>query len=163
MTHASRRWRRANTWWGMPVVSVTRLHVRRWRYLAPFVISVLRIKRQIERSPGFIEGLLSAAPPFEFWTLTAWRSGGEMRAFRNAAAHAKAMKKLLEWCDEASYAHWEQASDALPPMPDAIEKLRSIGSLSKVRHPSPLQQRGDLVGIRSPRPGQRLRSRAQAL
>jgi Domain of unknown function (DUF3291) len=147
----------------MPIISITRLHVRRWRYLPPFVLSVLRINRQVERSPGFIEGLLSAAPPFEFWTLTAWRSESDMRSFRNAAAHAEAMKKLLEWCDEASYAHWEHGSDVLPSMQEAIEKLRSGGRLSKVRHPSPRQQRGDLVGSRVPRPGQRLRSRGAAV
>jgi len=47
-------------------------------------------------------------------------------------------------------------------MAEAIEKLRSGGKLSKVRHPSPRQQRGDLTGTRIPRPGQRLRSRFAA-
>jgi Domain of unknown function (DUF3291) len=141
------------------IVSVTRLHVRRWRYLPSFVASVLRINRQVERSAGFVAGLLSAAPPFEFWTLTLWRDEVSMRAFRNAGVHARAMKDLLEWCDEASYAHWEQDGDALPHMSHAIDKLRSSGRLSKVRHPSPLHQSGQTMGTRTPRPGQRLRNR----
>ncbi len=37
--------------------------------------------------------------------MTLWDGEGEMRAFRNSGPHAVAMRKLLDWCDEASFTH----------------------------------------------------------
>jgi hypothetical protein len=37
-----------------------------------------------------------------------------MKAFRGTAPHAKVMPRLVEWCDEASYAHWTPTGAARP-------------------------------------------------
>ena len=70
----------------MPVVSVTRLRVRSWRFL-----------------PGF----------FLF-----------------------AMRKLLEWCDEAALVRWTQPESELPVWTEAHRRLVQEGRPSKVNHPS---------------------------
>lgn len=59
-----------------------------------------------------------------------------MRAYRITGAHLRAMPKLLNWCDEASVAHWEDEGEELPNSPTVQERMRAIGRTSKVRHPS---------------------------
>lgn len=63
----------------------------------------------------------------------------------------KAMPKLLRWCDEASYVHWEQVDETAPTPDVAIERLRREGKLSKVNAPSARQKAGDTVGSVGPR------------
>jgi hypothetical protein len=46
------------------------------------------------------------------------------------------MPYLLDWCDEASVAHWEQADETLPSWTEADRRMRQSGRASKVRHPS---------------------------
>ena len=46
------------------------------------------------------------------------------------------MPKLAEWCDEATYIHWEQASDEAPDLKSAYDRLVAEGVVSRVKHPS---------------------------
>jgi hypothetical protein len=62
-----------------------------------------------------------------------------MRVYRGSGAHMKAMPKLLDWCDEASIAHWEQESNELPDWVDAHRRMVAEGRMSKVKHPSEAQ------------------------
>ena len=59
-----------------------------------------------------------------------------MKAFRGSGAHAAVMPRLLKWCDEASYAHWEAAPAEVPGWPEAYEHLLKDGRLSRVENPS---------------------------
>ncbi len=65
-----------------------------------------------------------------------WESERTMKAFRGSAPHAKVMPRLVEWCDEASYAHWTTGA-SVPPWPEVYEHLVAEGRLSRVAHPSP--------------------------
>ncbi len=60
-----------------------------------------------------------------------------MKAFMHATPHGPAMRKLLEWCDEASLVHWTQDTAELPSWEVAHERLERDGRPSKVNHPSP--------------------------
>jgi hypothetical protein len=143
----------------MPFVSVTRLHLASVWSFPGFLIYTLSSSRQARRSPGFITGWFTNDSEWAFWTSTVWQSAEAMRAFRNSGVHLKAMPKLLHWCDEASFAHWEQAAD-IPPGPEvAYDRLAREGKLSKVAAPSARQQAGEKVGRVKPRPGQTLRPR----
>jgi hypothetical protein len=68
--------------------------------------------------------------------MTAWESGESMRQFMTSGAHKAAMPGLLEWCDEASVVHWEQAQGELPTWTEADRRMRAEGRASKVRHPT---------------------------
>ena len=59
-----------------------------------------------------------------------------MKAFMHAAPHGPAMRRLLEWCDEASLVHWPQDDPELPDWAEAHRRLESEGRPSKVHHPS---------------------------
>ena len=94
-------------------------------------------RRQVTRVPGFLGGRLLMDAGWTFWTLTAWESERAMKAFRGSGPHAKVMPRLVEWCDEASYAHWIPAGTSVPSWPEAHEHLVAEGRLSRVAHPSP--------------------------
>ena len=120
----------------MPFVSVTRLRLRSVRYLIPFVIYALLSSRQARRSRGNLGLKLLRDANQTFWTLTAWQDEEAMRSFMMSGSHRRAMPKLLDWCDEASVAHWKQETSELPAWGQAHHKLVEQGRPSKVRQPS---------------------------
>ena len=136
----------------MAFVSVTRLRVRSIWFLLPFSLATLRSRNQLIRAPGFIEGRLTIEFPFAFWTMTSWKSQEDMRRFRNAAPHLEAMRRLPNWCDEASYVHWEQRATQLPPIDDVYLLLRNQGITSKVSHPTAAHAAGQTTSSKKPRP-----------
>jgi len=123
----------------MVFISVTRLRVRSWRFVPQFIWHALKTGRQVERASGFIGGRVLREARNAFWTLTAWEDETAMRAYRNAGAHRDVMPKLLEWCDEASVAHWSQDNLELPDWQESHRRMVEAGRLSKVKHPSPAQ------------------------
>jgi len=143
----------------MPVVSVTRLHLASILAFPGFLRYSFASSRQARRSPGFIAGWLSTDSEWAFWTSTVWTTPDAMRAFRNSGTHMKAMPKLLHWCDEASFTHWDQADPVAPGVDTAYERLAREGKLSKVNAPSPRQMAGQTVGRVKPRVGQGLAPR----
>jgi hypothetical protein len=120
----------------MPVVSVTRVRIRSWRYMIPFAIYSLRAVRQVRRAPGFLGGWLGQSRGWGMWTVTVWRDEAALKHYRDHDAHKVAMPKMLEWGDEGAMARYEQA-DANPPSPAAArDALASRGRTSKVRYPT---------------------------
>ena len=144
----------------MPFISVTRLHLRSWRYFPGFVVYTMAAARQVRRAEGFIEGTLGGDPERGNWTITMWRDEAAMRDYRNSGPHLQAMPKLLNWCDEASFAHWTDETGRLPSGPAALERLRSAGRTSKVRHPSPRHEAGRTAGDHPPVTGLSLKPKA---
>jgi heme-degrading monooxygenase HmoA len=121
----------------MPVVSITRLRVRTWWYLPPFFVEAYRTARQAARSEGSLGVRLLRDRHRTFWTSTLWSSEASMKAFMHAAPHGPAMRKLLDWCDEAALVHWTQDSPDLPAWDEAHRRLQQDGRLSKVHYPTP--------------------------
>ncbi|HXZ81258.1 MAG TPA: DUF3291 domain-containing protein [Terriglobales bacterium] len=124
----------------MPVVSITRLRVRSWRYLLPFVFYALRAYRQAKNSQGNLAVSLLREADRTFWTRTVWTTDSAMKDFMLAGAHRQVMRKLLEWCDEAALIHWDQESDREPDWDEAHQRLQAGGRRSKVNHPSPAHE-----------------------
>ena len=120
----------------MPLVSVTRLRVRAWRFLPSFVVLAMRSDRQARRADGNHGTSLLAEAHRTFWTLTAWTDQSALRAFMVDGAHGRGMRKLKTWCDEAAVAHWTQANSDLPTWAEAHQRLQAEGRRSKVRFPS---------------------------
>lgn len=94
--------------------------------------------------------------------MTVWESEADMRAFRNSGAHLKAMPRLLRWCDEASYVHWDVEDGTLPAVAEVYARLRDGGQTSKVHHPSAAQQAGRTVASTPPLGALHLRPRRSA-
>ena len=141
----------------MPVVSVTRLRLRSLRHLPGFLWYTYQSRRQLSRSAGFLGGVVANAPGRTFWTTTAWTDDASMKRFRDASWHKKAMPRLLDYCNEASLAHWTQDSADLPIAVAMLERLKTSGRVSKVRHPTPGHAAGQTVPDgHAPRPGIRI-------
>jgi len=119
------------------LASVTRLRVRSMMYVPAFLWTTFLAQRQVLRAPGFLGGRLLIDAGRTFWTLTAWEGESAMKGFRGSGPHARVMPRLVEWCDEASYAHWIPAEGPVPSWPEAYEHLVSDGRMSRVAHPSP--------------------------
>jgi hypothetical protein len=143
----------------MAFVSVTRLHLRSWRYYPVFALDSLRSASQAKRSRGFLGGFLGGDAQRGAWTVTLWESAADMRAFRNTGAHLKAMPRLLGWCDEASFTHWDVEAAEVPSAAEAYARLRDSGNPSKVNSPSSAHRAGRTVAEDPPRPAVTLRPR----
>ena len=117
-------------------VSLTRLKIRSVRFLPFFFLHALGTMRQVRKAPGLQTGAVLNDRQWTFWTMTAWDTQANMRQFMNSGAHKRVMPHLLNWCDEASVAHWEQEDGALPSWTGAAERMRKQGRPSKVRFPS---------------------------
>ena len=124
----------------MPFVSVTRLRVRSWRFLPAFMVAALRTGRQARTAGGNLGAKVLRDRRNVFWTCTCWESEAAMKAFMIAGAHGPAMRKLLEWCDEASLVHWSQDDSELPSWTEAHRRMLRAGRTSKVNHPSAAQK-----------------------
>ena len=121
----------------MSFVSLTRLRIRSVRFLPLFAIHTFRALTQVKKAAGYQTGALLLDRDWTFWTMTLWDTHGSMRQYMSTGSHKKAMPHLLDWCDEASVAHWEQEGDTLPSWAEGDRRLRSDGRASKVRNPSP--------------------------
>lgn len=142
----------------MPLVSLTRLRLRSFRYLLPFAWLSHRISRQAERTPGFVTGEVYGDPlRLTFWTATVWESEAAMRGFRGSGSHQVAIPKLGHWCDEASAVHWNQPGSEVPGPDIALRRMRGEGRLLRVRFPSPDHAAGRIAANnREPARGSRL-------
>ena len=117
-------------------VSLTRLRIRSWRFMPLFALDTMQALGQVRRAAGFVTGKLLPDREFAFWTLTGWDSRESMRAYMVSGPHAKAMPKLMEWCDEGSVAHWDQDGMELPTWEEADRRMRESRRVSKVKYPS---------------------------
>jgi hypothetical protein len=120
----------------MPVISITRLRIRRWWYLPQFFFDSFRSAKQAAAAEGNLHTALLRDRHRTFWTSTSWTGEAAMKAFMHAAPHGPVMRKLLNWCDEASLVHWTQDTGDLPAWPEAHRRLVSQGRPSKVLHPT---------------------------
>jgi hypothetical protein len=120
----------------MPFISVTRLRLRSWVYLPPFIVQAFRAIRQAANAEGNLAVATLRDRRNTFWTTTSWSSEDSMKAFMRSGAHAAAMKKLLNWCDEATLAHWTQDDANLPTWDQAHARIQREGRQSKVNYPS---------------------------
>lgn len=121
----------------MSLVSITRLHVRSLRFLPEFIWYSLRSARHAAKAPGNLAAQILKERNRTFWTATAWTDDVAVKNFMLAGAHGIAMRKLLEWCDEAALVHWLQETRDLPDWKEAHRRLQTEGRRSKVNHPLP--------------------------
>jgi hypothetical protein len=146
------------------LASVTRLRVRSAWFLPAFLWRTFQSQRQVERPSGFLGGRPLVDAHRTYWNLTVWQDEKSMKSFRGSGAHARVMKKLPDWCDEAAYGHGTATGDTIPTWPEAYEHRVAVGKWSRVEHPSATQEAREFPGPRlNPLIGQDLKPSRSAL
>lgn len=123
----------------MYFISVTRLRVRSFIFLPKFFYENEASIRAIKKIESFLSGKELVDKNLTFWTVTLWKSDQAMKVFRNNNPHKRVMRKLPDWCDEASYAHWIQDEPVIPGWDIIYQKLLTEGKTTKVKFPSAQQ------------------------
>jgi heme-degrading monooxygenase HmoA len=98
----------------MPVIVVTRLRLRDPAFFDDFFASAIAVTEQAQQSAGNLGADVLAEANNTYWTRTAWRDRSAMNAFVGGEPHLRTMGRIDEWCDEATFADWEQADGELP-------------------------------------------------
>ena len=125
----------------MPLVAVTRLHIRSDEFLSAFFDAAFASGAEAEQAAGNLSSDATVEPDgLTFWTRTVWTDVEAMRTFMRLPAHGAAMPMLREWCDEAALVHWEQDGERAPAWRDAHDRLQRDGRTSRVNNPSPAQE-----------------------
>jgi hypothetical protein len=88
------------------IAVTTRSHVRALRFFPGMLVATMRIRRQLERTPGVVRWASVIGGPREFWTLTVWRSLHEMQEFMRSDAHGDLMWLFSRWLDSFWLARW---------------------------------------------------------
>jgi hypothetical protein len=127
----------------MPLISVTRLRVRAFRYAGfLYQCTTLRTSGQDCTRKPFV--LCPEGFQFYLLDLTVRNDETSMRSFMISGAHRRVVPRLLEWCDEPSVAHWTQDSREARLRDEAHRRKQSEGRHSKVNNPSEARQRLDI-------------------
>lgn len=106
-----------------------------------FFFFALRSNAQARRAAGNRGVQLLREPGNVFWTATVWDSQTAVKQYMVSGAHGRAMRHLLDWCDEASVVRWEQEGTTLPSWRESHRRMLVEGRRSKVRFPSTAQDR----------------------
>ncbi len=120
----------------MPFVSITRLRVRSWQYLPAFFLAAFRSALQARYARGNLGVSVLREARNTFWTRSLWIDEPAMKAFMVSGAHRPIMRRLLEWCDEASVAHWTEDSAQKPTWEEVHRRMQRDGRPSRVNYPS---------------------------
>ncbi|MGD7044742.1 hypothetical protein [Jeotgalibacillus proteolyticus] len=102
-------------------ITVTRLHLKGISKIPKFSWYTYKSIRQLNKAPGIISAAYKSEDYCTYWTLTAWESVDNMRAFRNHGSHLKAMKASGKLADELNYISWE--GDKIPSWSVCMQKL----------------------------------------
>lgn len=111
----------------MPVISVTRLHVRSWRHIPSVLAATLAAAWQARMAPGNLAVSVLSATVDSYWTRTVWQDEASMMAYVHVGVHRRIMGRLLQWCDESSVVHWHAGAAQLPAWGEAHRRLSEEG------------------------------------
>lgn len=134
----------------MPVHSVTRLKLRGVWLVPGFMRHAAPSLSEAKAAPGCLAADVRATGPTTFWTRTTWQDESSMRAYVGGGKHKAAMGTLAATCREAGYHHWSDDSSSPPDWDDAVRRLATDGTLSKVDRPSRHHERGLPAGSDTP-------------
>lgn len=121
------------------LISLTRLRLASPRFLASFLGLTFRSAWQARSASGFRGMRLLVDRPLTYWTATAWIDAASMKAFRGTGAHRLAMRRLADWCDEASVTRWAGSVESMKDWAAAHARMVAEGEQSHVAKPSAQQ------------------------
>jgi hypothetical protein len=124
----------------MAVIVVTRLRLRDSALLDEFFTAAVASLEQAKKSDGSLGADVLADANDTWWTVTAWQERRPMQAFVGTEPHRSTMARLDDWCDEATFVDWHQASADLPDWQASYRRLVADGQVASLTHPSDAHQ-----------------------
>ena len=116
----------------MPFIVVTRLRLRNPAFFDEFFASAVAVMEQATNAEGNLGADVLAEANNTYWTRSAWQERDLMARFVGSQPHLGTMDRLDEWCDEATFVDWEQASAELPDWRDGYERLVADGHVASL-------------------------------
>jgi hypothetical protein len=118
----------------MPIIVVTRLRLRDPALLDEFFTAAVAVLEQAKNSDCNLGADVLADSNNAWRTLTAWQERGSTQAFVGTEPHLSTMARLDDWCDEATFVDWEQASEDLPDWQMSYRRLVADGQTASLTH-----------------------------
>jgi len=124
----------------MPVVVITRLRLKDPALFDEFFASAVAAVEQAQSSSGNLGADVLADANNTYWTRTAWQERRAMHDFVGAEPHRGIMRRLDDWCDEATFIDWEQDSAEIPDWQAGYARLIADGQVATLTEPSSAHQ-----------------------
>jgi hypothetical protein len=127
----------------MPVIVVTRLRLKDPALLDEFFTDAVAAIEQAQNSEGNLGADALADANNAWWSVTAWQDRSLMQGFVDSQPHLGISTRLDHYCDEATFADWEQASPDLPDWQTSWRHLTADGKAAALTHASAANQNRD--------------------
>jgi hypothetical protein len=124
----------------MPVIVVTRLRLREASDFDEFFAAAVAVAEQANASTGSLGERALADANNVYWTVTGWEDRPSMRAFVDSEPHLATEAHLDDWCDEATFADWEQQDPELPDWETCYDHLIAEGQAAALAHGTPANE-----------------------
>ena len=118
----------------MAVIVVTRLRLKDPAFFDEFFASAVAIVEQAQSSEGNLAADVLAEANNTYWTRTAWRERDLMNTFVASEPHLSTMGRIADWCDEATFVDWDQASTDPPDWQVGYTRLVASGQPANLTH-----------------------------
>ena len=109
------------------VVLLSFLPLKSYWSVLPFFFYTAQVVWQLAGARG-LAGYSLLARPFkkQFWTLSAWRNEGALRAFVEHPPHVHVMTALAPYMDKTKFVRWVIKGSELPPRwDDALHRFEN--------------------------------------
>jgi heme-degrading monooxygenase HmoA len=120
----------------MPVIVVTRLRLSDPAAFGEFFAAAVAVVEQAKGSAGNLTADVLADANNVYWTRTAWQARDSMQAFVGSEPHLSTMSRIDDWCDEATFADWEQDGPDLPGWRASYDRLIAGGQAAALTNAS---------------------------
>jgi Antibiotic biosynthesis monooxygenase len=127
----------------MAVIVVTRLRLRDPALLDEFFTDAVAAIEQAQKADGNLGTDALADANNAWWSVSAWQDRDHMRAFVDAQPHLGISGRLDHYCDEATFADWEQAGQALPDWQTNWRHITADGKVAELTNASAANQTRD--------------------
>jgi quinol monooxygenase YgiN len=118
----------------MPVIVVTRLRLKDPALFDEFFATAVAVVEQAQNTEGNLGADVLAEANNTYWTRTVWQDHDLMDAFVGSEPHLHTMSRIDDWCDEATFVEWEQATAELPDWQDGYTRLVATGQGPHLTH-----------------------------
>ena len=120
----------------MPVVVITRLRLKDPALFDEFFASAVAAVEQAQSSSGNLGADVLADANNTYWTRTTWQERRAMHAYVGGEPHRGIMRRLDDWCDEATFIDWDQESAEIPDWQASYARLIADGQVASLTKPS---------------------------